>query len=129
MRDDRASSQAALLRVEATYEGAEAIITDAGQLDHSTAERFVACLLEVVDSKPRSIPVDALGSRSRTPLACPPRSGLVAWPSLTKWIPDQRPIARTATAPSGESHQGLAVARRVTATTSGTHVDRPPNGG
>ena len=61
MRDDRASSQAALLRVEATYEGAEAIITDAGQLDHSTAERFVACLLEVVDSKPRSIPVDALG--------------------------------------------------------------------
>jgi hypothetical protein len=42
-------SQAELLRVEARHEGAEAIITAAGELEYSTAERFVACILEVLD--------------------------------------------------------------------------------
>jgi anti-sigma B factor antagonist len=61
MRDDWESSQATLLRVEASYEGAGAIITVEGALDRSTAERFVACILEALDTKPRSITVDAHG--------------------------------------------------------------------
>jgi anti-anti-sigma factor len=61
MRDDRASAQAALVRVEATYEGAEGVVTVARELDHSTAARFVACVLEVLDTKRRSIAVDAHG--------------------------------------------------------------------
>jgi len=32
-----------------------------GELDHSTAERFVACIFEVLGTKPRSITVDAHG--------------------------------------------------------------------
>jgi anti-sigma B factor antagonist len=59
MRDDWESSQAAQLRVEARHEGAEATITVAGELDHSTAERLVACILEALDTKPRSVTVDA----------------------------------------------------------------------
>jgi anti-anti-sigma factor len=61
MRDDRASAQAALVRVEATYEGAEGVVTVARELDHSTAARFVACVLEVLDTKMRSVTVDAHG--------------------------------------------------------------------
>jgi anti-sigma B factor antagonist len=61
MRDDWESSQAAQLRVEATHEGADATITVEGALDHSTAELFVACLLEVLDTKPRSVTIDAQG--------------------------------------------------------------------
>jgi anti-sigma B factor antagonist len=61
MRDDWESSQAALLRVEVTHEGAEAIITVEGELAQLTAERFVACILEALDTKPRSITVDAQG--------------------------------------------------------------------
>jgi anti-sigma B factor antagonist len=59
MRDDWESSQAALLRVEVIHEGAEAIITVEGELAQLTAERFVACVLETLDTKPRSITVDA----------------------------------------------------------------------
>ena len=59
LRDDWESSQAALLRVEARHEGVEAIITVEGELDHSTVERFVARILEALDTKPRSITVDA----------------------------------------------------------------------
>ena len=59
MRDDWDSSQAAQLRVEARHEGAEATITVEGELDHSTAEGFVACILEALDTKPRSVTVDA----------------------------------------------------------------------
>jgi anti-sigma B factor antagonist len=58
MPDDVEPSQAELLRVDARYEGAEAIITVAGELEYSTAERFVACILEVLDTKPRSVTVD-----------------------------------------------------------------------
>jgi anti-sigma B factor antagonist len=58
MRDDWGSSQAEL-RVEARREGTEAIITVAGELDERTAERFVARILEVLDTKPRSVTVDA----------------------------------------------------------------------
>lgn len=47
MRDDWESSQAAQLRVAASPEGAEAVITLEGELDHSTAKVFVACVLEV----------------------------------------------------------------------------------
>jgi anti-anti-sigma factor len=61
MPDDIEPSQAELLRVEARYEGAEAIVTVAGELDHSTAERFVACILEALGTKPRSIAVDLHG--------------------------------------------------------------------
>jgi anti-sigma B factor antagonist len=61
MRDDWESSQAALLRVEVIHEGAEAIITVEGELTQLTAERFVACVLEALDTKPRSITVDAQG--------------------------------------------------------------------
>lgn len=61
MRDDWASSQAALLRVEASHEGCWGHYHGCGELEHSTAERFVACLLEVVDTKRRSIAVDAHG--------------------------------------------------------------------
>jgi anti-anti-sigma factor len=61
MRDDWESSQAALLRVEVIHEGAEAIITVEGELAQLTAERFVACVLEALDTKPRSVTVDAQG--------------------------------------------------------------------
>ena len=59
MPDDIEPSQAELLRVGARYEGAEAIVTVAGELDYSTAERFVACSLEALGTKPRSVTVDA----------------------------------------------------------------------
>jgi anti-sigma B factor antagonist len=55
------SSQAAQLRVEARQEGDEATITVEGELDEATVERFVACIFEVLDTKPRSITVDAQG--------------------------------------------------------------------
>jgi anti-sigma B factor antagonist len=61
MRDDWEPSQAALLRVETRYEGAGAIITVEGALDDSSAERFVACIFEALDTKPRSVIVDAHG--------------------------------------------------------------------
>jgi hypothetical protein len=59
MRDDWASSQAAQPRVEVRHEGAEAIVAVEGELDQGTAERFVACILEALDTKPRSVTVDA----------------------------------------------------------------------
>jgi anti-sigma B factor antagonist len=59
MRDDWESSQAARPRVEVTREGAEAIVAVEGELDHGSAERFVACILEALDTKPRSVTVDA----------------------------------------------------------------------
>jgi anti-sigma B factor antagonist len=58
MPDNVEPSQAELLRVEARHEGVGAIITVAGELEYSTAERFVACVLEVLDTRPRSITVD-----------------------------------------------------------------------
>jgi anti-anti-sigma factor len=58
MPDDVDRAQAELLRVEARHEGAGAIVTLAGELAYSTAERFVACILEVLDTKPRSVTVD-----------------------------------------------------------------------
>jgi anti-sigma B factor antagonist len=61
MRDDWESSQAKQLRVEARYEGAGATITVEGELEKTTAERFVACILEALDTKPRSVTVDAHG--------------------------------------------------------------------
>ncbi len=61
MPDDVEPSQAELLRVEARHEGAGAVVTVDGELDHSTAKRFVACILEVLDTKPRSITVDLHG--------------------------------------------------------------------
>jgi anti-anti-sigma factor len=59
MRDDWESSQVALLRVDARHEGPEATITVEGELDYSTVEQFRTCILEVLDTKPRSITVDA----------------------------------------------------------------------
>jgi anti-sigma B factor antagonist len=59
MRDDWESSQAAQPRVQVRHEGAEAIVAVEGELDHGTAERFVACILEALDTKPRSVTVDA----------------------------------------------------------------------
>jgi anti-anti-sigma factor len=59
MRDDWESSQVAPLRVDARHEGPEATITVEGELDHTTVEQFRTCMLEVVDTKPRSITVDA----------------------------------------------------------------------
>jgi anti-sigma B factor antagonist len=61
MPDDVEPSQAELLRVDARHESAGAIVTLAGELEYSTAERFVACILEVLDTKPRSITVDLHG--------------------------------------------------------------------
>jgi anti-anti-sigma factor len=61
MRDDWESSQAALLRVEVIDGGAGAILTVQGELAQLTAERFVACVLGALDTKPRSITVDAQG--------------------------------------------------------------------
>ena len=58
MPDDVEPSQTELLRVEARHEGTEVIVTVDGELDYSTAERFMACILEVLDTKPRSITVD-----------------------------------------------------------------------
>jgi hypothetical protein len=58
MSDDVEPSQAELLRVEARHEGTEVIVTVDGELDYSTAERFMACILEMLDTKPRSITVD-----------------------------------------------------------------------
>ena len=58
MPDDVQSSRTEL-RVGARYEGAEAIVAVEGDLDHSSAERFVACILEALDTKPRSVTVDA----------------------------------------------------------------------
>ena len=58
MPDDVEPSQAELFRVEARYEGADAIVTVAGELAYSTARRFVACILEVLDTKPHSVTVD-----------------------------------------------------------------------
>jgi anti-anti-sigma factor len=51
MRDDWESAQAKPLRVEARYEGAEA----------TTAERFVTCILEALDTKPHSVTIDTHG--------------------------------------------------------------------
>jgi anti-sigma B factor antagonist len=59
MRDDWESSQVALLRVDTRHEGPDATITVEGELDHSTAEQFRTCILEVLDTKPRSVTVDA----------------------------------------------------------------------
>lgn len=59
MPDDRQGLQPELLRVEATYEGAEATITVAGELDVSTAGRFVACVRDALEAHRRSITVDA----------------------------------------------------------------------
>jgi anti-sigma B factor antagonist len=59
--DDVEPSQAELLRIDARYEGADAIITVAGELDHSTAARFLACIREALDTQPRSIVVDGHG--------------------------------------------------------------------
>ena len=59
--DDVDPSQAELLRIDARYEGADAIITVAGELDHSTAARFLACIREALDTQPRSIVVDGHG--------------------------------------------------------------------
>jgi anti-sigma B factor antagonist len=42
---------------------AEAIIKVDGELDQSTAERFMAGILEALDTKPRSITVDAAAVR------------------------------------------------------------------
>jgi anti-sigma B factor antagonist len=56
--DDVEPSQAELLRIEARYDGAEAIITAEGELDRSTAPRFLASIREAVDTQPRSINVD-----------------------------------------------------------------------
>ena len=61
MRYDWESSQAPQLRVEASHEGAEAIITVEGELADSTAERFIACVLEALDTKPRAVTIDAHG--------------------------------------------------------------------
>jgi anti-sigma B factor antagonist len=59
--DDVDPSQAELLRIDARYEGADAIITVAGELDHSTTPRFLACFREALDTQPRSIVVDGHG--------------------------------------------------------------------
>jgi anti-anti-sigma factor len=59
MRDEWGSSQAELLRVDARHEGPEATITVEGELDYSTAEQFRTCVLEVLDTKPHSITIDA----------------------------------------------------------------------
>jgi anti-sigma B factor antagonist len=64
MPDDVEPSQAELLRVEARHEGAGAIVMVDGELDYSTTERFVACILEAFDTKPRSITVDLHGVTS-----------------------------------------------------------------
>jgi anti-anti-sigma factor len=61
MGNDVKPSQAGLPRVEATYEGAEAIITIEGELDHRTAEQLVACIFEALSIKPSSVSVDAYG--------------------------------------------------------------------
>ena len=58
MPDDVQSSRTDL-RVEASNEGAEAIVAVEGDLDHSSAERFMACILEALDTKPRSVTVYA----------------------------------------------------------------------
>lgn len=59
MPDDVQDSHPELLRVEATYEGAEATISVAGELDVSTAGRFVACVRDALETQRRSINVDA----------------------------------------------------------------------
>jgi anti-sigma B factor antagonist len=61
MGDDWVSSPAEQLRVDARYDAAGATITVVGELEETTAERFVACVLEALDTKPRSITVDAHG--------------------------------------------------------------------
>jgi len=64
MPDDVEPSHAELLRVEARHEGAGVIVMVDGELDYSTTERFVACILEALDTKPRSITVDLHGVTS-----------------------------------------------------------------
>lgn len=59
MPDDLQGLQPALLRVGATYEGAEATISVAGELDVSTAGRFVACVRDALETRRRSVTVDA----------------------------------------------------------------------
>ena len=59
MRADWDSSKVALLRVDTRHEGSEATITVEGELDYSTAEQFRTCILEVLDTKPRSVSIDA----------------------------------------------------------------------
>jgi anti-sigma B factor antagonist len=59
MPDDVQDSQPELLRVEATYEDAEATISVAGELDVSTAGRFVACVRDALETQRRSINIDA----------------------------------------------------------------------
>jgi anti-sigma B factor antagonist len=56
--DDVEPSQAELLRIEARYDGADAIITVEGELDITTAARFLACIREALDTQARSINVD-----------------------------------------------------------------------
>jgi anti-anti-sigma factor len=59
MPDDLQGLQPELLRVDATYDGAEATITVAGELDVSTAGRFVACVRDALETHRRLITVDA----------------------------------------------------------------------
>jgi anti-sigma B factor antagonist len=59
--DEAGSWRAELLRLEARYDADGAIITVEGELEETTAERFVACVLEALDTKPRSVTVDAHG--------------------------------------------------------------------
>lgn len=57
--DEIKPSQAELLRIEARYNGAEAVITAEGELAITTAACFLACIREALVTSPSSINVDA----------------------------------------------------------------------
>jgi hypothetical protein len=101
--------------------GAEPIVTVAGELDQFTAERFAACVPEVLDSTPRSVTVAAHGVTFTDSYGL---SGLLRARGLA--FVDQvdfrlnRPVAPASTARWRVWDRGLALARRVTRGKPGT---------
>ena len=84
--DDVEPSQAELLGIDARYEGADAIITVAGELDRSTAARFLPVSVKrSTRSRDQSL-WTATGSRSQTHQASQPCSALVVSPKRLAWL-------------------------------------------
>jgi anti-sigma B factor antagonist len=61
MSDDVEPFRAELLCIEVHYQGSDATIVLDGALDMTGAERFVACVVDVLETQPESIAIDAQG--------------------------------------------------------------------
>jgi anti-sigma B factor antagonist len=61
MSDDVESCRAELLRIEVRYQGSDAIIVVEGAFDTTGVDRFVASVVDALETYPESIAVDANG--------------------------------------------------------------------